>query len=153
MNRLDAGMPLIYVTVLVLFFLLFESPTHAQIQAPKTPTTVGFAAELEPRHWTKLTTATVIVGMFDIETTQAVRRSVSGDEVSYENNLLARPFAFHRERAYPVMLLGYAALGAATNHMRRSAGWERHVWWVPQTFAISIHVFCGVHNLRASEGP
>jgi hypothetical protein len=142
------------VTVrLLLFPLLFltcTAPTRAQagVTAPEKK---NFAAQLVPSHWTKLTQATMISGAFDIETTQALRRYVDGQQVSYENNPLAQPFAFHRERAYPVMVVGYVVLGAIADRMKRSEGWQKNVWWVPQTFAIGAHIACGVHNIRAGE--
>jgi hypothetical protein len=128
--------------------LFLAVPARAQIRTTE-PTEVRFTARFVPWHWTNLTKATILAGAFDIETTHAVKRSVTGNEVAHENDFMAQPFAFHREREYPVMILGYAALGAVAFHMQRSSGWSRHVWWVPQTFAIGIHVFCGVHNIHA----
>jgi hypothetical protein len=151
-----AHVPSVTVRLLLLLpvFLACTALTHAQVQAQSgftVPEKRNFAAQLVPWRWTKLTQATMVAGAFDIETTQALRRYVNGQQVSTENNPLAQPFAFHRERAYPVMIVGYAALGAIAGRMKRSEGWQRHVWWVPQTFAIGAHIVCGVQNIRANE--
>ena len=131
------------------FGLLFSAiPARAQIQPVKTAPMI-FISEMTPQHWTKLTLATMVAGSFDIETTQAGRSSAAVKAPPGEEDPLAAPFSFHREREYPLMILGYAALGAVANHMRRSDGRSRHVWWVPQTVAIGAHILCGASNIRA----
>ena len=148
---LKPGPGVTYVTVLLAVLFLFIPSCKAQGQTTEITGKVRLVAKLAPWHWTKLTGATIAAGAFDIETTHAVRRSLVGNEQAREVDILAQPFAFHRDREYPALILGYAALGAVANHMRHSDGFSRHIWWVPQTFAIGVHIFCGVQNIQHAE--
>lgn len=104
---------------------------------------------MTPPHWTKLTLATMAAELLMSRQLKRSSDRLRPRNRPPEEDSLAEPFAFHREREYPVMVVGYAALGVVANHVRRSDGWSRHVWWVPQTAAIGAHIFCGASNIRA----
>jgi hypothetical protein len=42
-------------------------------------------------------------------------------------------------------IVATAWLGAK---LRRSQGFQRHLWWLPQATAIGLHIFGAVHNSR-----
>lgn len=86
------------------------------------------------RAWLALTAAQFGAAALDMNRTR--NGNVAG---TYENNPLARPFVRLPQPPYfAVGFAGSAGVAFIGLRMKRSHGWTRHVWWVPQAAQIGL---------------
>lgn len=115
----------------------------SNIYLPPSP---PFRPRIEPtertnRLWFTLSVAEHSAAGFDAWST---RKAVS--EGRAEADPMMRPFA-HSAAIYGAIQVVPFGLDYIANRMHRSAGWTRHVWWVPQSAATAAYLFSGSYNV------
>ena len=115
----------------------------SNIYLPPPP---AFRPTIEPtartnRLWFTLSVAEHSSAAFDAWST---RRAIS--EGRAEADPMMRPFA-HSAAIYGVIQVVPFGLDYVARRMHQSAGWTRHVWWVPQSVATAAYLFSGSYNV------
>lgn len=78
----------------------------------------------------------------------STRRAVSQGHV--ELDPMMRPFA-NSGALYGFIQVVPTGLDYLGNRMRRSDGWTRHIWWLPQSLATATYLFSGSYNVVHSH--
>lgn len=98
------------------------------------------------RQWLMLAIAQSGAATFDAYTT---RQSIATGAV--EKDPMMRPFA-NSAAIYGVIEVAPVALDYLSHRMQRGGfGFERRMWWLPQSIGTATFIFSGVHNIGVAN--